>query len=119
MRYVVESNRFFKEHVLYGNYGGPGCLGGVPTDELDEIFRQHDLSYLRGVKLSELIQADRDLIEKLEALDTSQLSPQAEAYRRRAIRYFQRPISRIVGKPPKVVFGIRDRPNIIDISPQK
>ena len=83
---------------------------------MDEFFRQHDLAYLQGVKCKELITADKALISQLETLDPSHLSPEADVFRRRAIGFFKRPISRVVGKPPDVLFGWKDSPVIIDTS---
>ena len=118
MRHVVEKSQFLRERAIWGNYGGPGCCGGRPIDEMDEYFRQHDLAYLQGVTRKELIAADKVLIEQLRTLDPKHISPEADAFRRRAIRYFSRPISRVVGKPPDVLFGWKDRPAVIDTSPR-
>lgn len=116
LRAIANSNQFLRSRGLWGNYGGPGDAGGAPIDALDEIFHQHDLAYLRGVEHHELLAADRRLISQLEALDPITIGPAADAYRRRAIRYFSRPISRVVGKPPNVLFGWKTRPAIIDTS---
>ena len=113
--YLLKSDRL-RSLALWGNYGGPGCAGGPPIDPMDELFRQHDLSYHEGVKRHELIESDRLLMSQLEALDQDQLSPEAEAYRKRAIGYFSRPLSRVIGKPPIVIFGLKTRPSVIDIS---
>ena len=117
-------------------HGWPGVSGGYPNGgtfyrnptfgthnwtsflSVDFGFRtDHDLAYLQGLTLEELIASDRLLISQLEALDTTNFSPQAEAYRQRAIGYFNQRISRIVGKPPDVVIGKKRKPVVIDTSP--
>lgn len=115
-RACILKNERLKERALWGNYGGPGCAGGQPIDAMDELFRQHDLSYLQGIRRRELIESDRRLILQLEALEQDPLSPGAEAYRQRAINYFESPLSRVIGKPPNVIFGLKTRPAVIDIS---
>ena len=119
MRAVVDSNDFMRTRALWGNYGGPGSIGGPPTDAMDAYFLEHDLAYLQGITRQELIAADQVLIEQLEALDPSELSPEADRFRLGAIRYFSKPLSRVVGKPPDVLFGCKDRPTVIDTSPGK
>ena len=114
LRAVVKSNRFMRTRALWGNYGGPGCAGGPPIDVLDRIFLEHDLAYLQGITRDELLEADRLLISKLEGLDPAELSPDADAFRQRTIRYFNRPIGRVVGKPPDVLFGWKTDPVVID-----
>jgi len=116
LRALVDSNQFMRSRALWGNYGGPGDVGGVPIDPMDELFLQHDLAYLQGVKRRELLAADRRLISQLGALDAEDLSPAADNFRRRAMRYFSRPTSRVVGKPPDVLFGWKRAPAVIDIS---
>ncbi len=113
--FIKKSDRL-RELALWGNYGGPGCAGGPPIDQMDELFRQHDLSYLQGIKRRELIESDRLLMAQLDSLDAAELSPSAQAYRDRAIGYFSRPLSRVIGKPPNVIFGLKTRPAIIDTS---
>ncbi len=117
MRAVVNSNNYMRTRALWGNYGGPGSIGGPPTDAMDEYFRQHDLAYLQGITRADLEDADALLISQLEALDASQLSPRADKFRLGAIGYFNGPISRVLGKPPDVIFGCKDKPAVIDTSP--
>lgn len=116
MRCAVETCECLRTRALWGNYGGPGCSGGEPCDPMDELFLEHDLAYLQGTTRAELIEADRVLIEQLRALDESTLTPEARRYRDRAIRYFSRPISRVLGKPPDVLLGIKRQPTIVDTS---
>ena len=116
MRHVLEKSDYLSTRAFWGNYGGPGCSGGEPIDAMDEYFRQHDLAYLQGVELEQLVEADRILIAQLESLDPSTLTAEADDYRRGAIRYFSRPISRVVGKPPDVLFGYKRNPVVVDTS---
>ncbi|MGI9244819.1 MAG: hypothetical protein ACR2RV_28710, partial [Verrucomicrobiales bacterium] len=66
--YIMKSDRL-RTLALWGNYGGPGCSGGRPIDEMDELFRQHDLSYNQGIKRRELIDSDKLLVAQLESLE--------------------------------------------------
>ena len=115
-RCALEKTEFTRKRAFWGNYGGPGSYGGAPVDAMDEYFRQHDLAYLQGTERHQLVEADRRLISQLEALDPAELTPEADAYRLRAIRYFGRPLSRVIGKPPDVIFGWKDKPVVIDTS---
>ena len=116
-RAVIKSNKFMRTRGIWGKYGGPGSEDGPPIDAMDEYFRQHDLAYLQGTTLDELIASDRLLISQLEGLDPTELSPEANQFRLGAIDYFERPISRILGKPSDVLFRVKRRPVIIDTSP--
>jgi hypothetical protein len=118
-RAISKTNPYLRPRVLWGNYGGPGSLGAAPIDAMDELFRQHDLAYLQGIRNDALLESDQRLIAQLEALDPAQLSPEADAYRRRAIRYFSRSSSRFIGKSPDVLLGLKTRPEVIDTSSRK
>ena len=98
---------------FWGNYGGPGSLGGEPVDEMDWLFYAHDVSYLDGVKLRELRASDRKLIRELKDMDPDTLSTRGRLYRRRAMLYFRLPFSRWVGKPPDVIFRTKRQPSVI------
>ena len=115
-RALVSSNGLTRKLALYGNYGGPGCAGGEPVDAMDRLFLAHDISYLQGIRHRELIESDQLLVSQLQALDASHFPPEAESYRHRAIGYFKRPISRVLGKPTAVLFGWKTRPAVIDTS---
>jgi len=117
-RHVVEHSDYLNKRVIWGNYGGPGCSGGEPIDTMDAFFLQHDLAYLQGVRRDQLIEADRVLVSQLRSLDPAQLSWEANAYRLRAILFFTRPVSRVIGKPPDVIFGVKKQPAVIDTSSQ-
>ena len=108
-----ERNPVYEERMFWGNYGGPGDLGGLPIDEMDRMFYDHDLSYIRGVRMRELLKADRELARRLKALDPVTLSPEADAYRKRAILFFQLPVSRWIGKPKDVLLRTKRGPSVI------
>ena len=60
----------------------------------------------------QLRQADRELVRQLKEVDAETLSPNAQAYRRRAMRYFRHPISRWVGKPVDVLLRRKKEPTV-------
>lgn len=93
--------------AIYGNYGGPGCKPGAPVDNMDEIFRRHDIAYFEGVTLEELYESDRLLVGRLQALDPEELSWAQNRYRRRAIKFFSSSMSERIGKPNDVRRGTR------------
>ena len=115
-RAVLNSNERMRSFALWGNYGGPGSNGGEPIDQMDQYFLEHDMAYLQGITREELWESDQLLVSQLEALDPDDLSPAAADYRDLAIRYFHLPLSRVIGKPPDVLLGIKNRPTVIDIS---
>lgn len=112
-RSMGDRNQLFADKVFWGNYGGPGSLGGKPVDELDRAFYAHDRAYVDGWKLPELRKSDHLLIERLENMDPATLSPGAQAYRDRAIRYFKNPISRWLGKPANIILRTQRGPRVI------
>jgi hypothetical protein len=75
----------------YGNYGGPdytdGTVGGriptgggvKPVDQLDHLFKVHDLAYQSHPAKTELPVADLNLIHGIEGL-TGQLDAEASFY---------------------------------------
>ncbi|GAA5479084.1 hypothetical protein [Haloferula helveola] len=98
-RGLAKSNGWSSERAFYGNWGGPGNRGGKPVDEMDEMFRRHDIVYYEARSGCCLRAADRALAEALKSIDTSELDRDALAFRERAIRFFESPWSRVVGKP--------------------
>lgn len=96
-----------RKQVIYGNYGGPGSKPGAPIDDMDEIFRRHDIAYFEGVTLDELYESDRLLVGRLRALDPEALSWSQNLYRWRAIKFFSSPLSGRIGKPNDVCKGTR------------
>lgn len=97
-----------KNKAFYGNYGGPGSKPGPPVDDMDEMFRRHDIAYFEGATLDELLASDALLVQRLKALDPASLSKEAAAYRARVIRFFESG-KRTFGKSRDVVGG-RKRP---------
>ena len=110
---VCEAIPPLEEKVYYGNYGGPGNHAGKPIDQMDEYFRQHDVSYLQGYKYRQLRQSDYTLINNLKSIDPDTLTPRGKLYRRRVILYFASPTANIVGKPINVLLGLRKKPVVI------
>ncbi len=108
LRAKAAGNPELRDRFFWGNYGGPGCSGGEPVDAMDQLFYQHDIAYLEGIKLRDLRRADRLLIRQLKALDPDALTPEARSYRRKAMVYFRLPISRWVGKPKDVLLRRRE-----------
>ena len=101
------------QQAIYGNYGGPGSKPGAPVDNMDEIFRRHDIAYLEGVTLEELYESDRLLVKRLEAIDPEELTWSQNLYRWRAIKFFTSDVSKRFGKPKDVRHGTKVRPIII------
>jgi len=112
LRAKCETNEGLGRKLFWGNYGGPGGLGGEPTDELDWLFYQHDVAYLDGVRLCDLRAADRLLIRQLKEVDADTLSALGQEYRLRTIRFFRNPISRWVGKPRDVLLRTKRGPTV-------
>ena len=44
-RAVLKSNPYTSKRAFYGNYGGSGNCGKAPLDDMDELFRRHDIVY--------------------------------------------------------------------------
>ncbi len=102
-----------RQQAIYGNYGGPGSKPGPPVDNMDEIFRRHDISYFEGVTLAELYESDRLLVRRLRALDPKELGWSQNLYRWRAIKFFTSRLSERFGKPKDVRNGSKVRPIVI------
>ncbi len=113
LRKIAKVTPGLERKVFHGNYGGPGNNSGEPKDEMDELFRRHDIAYLEGHKRKELIASDNLLVAKLRSLDDSDMSKRVSAYRKRAIRFFRSPISHVLGKPLDVLFGLKKKPIIV------
>lgn len=62
----------------YGNYGGPGYSGGgrgeganftaPPVDDLDDLFRDHDIAYQNARGTDDIDEADRELVAGISSL---------------------------------------------------
>ncbi|MEM0896715.1 MAG: hypothetical protein AAGJ79_07490 [Verrucomicrobiota bacterium] len=116
LRALSELKPGLQERMFYGNYGGPGNSGGRPVDALDALFYDHDRAYVEGYRLKQLRESDRVLVEGLKALDTTNLSPQALAFRESAINFLSRRMSGWVGKPRDVKWGLRGKQRAFPMS---
>lgn len=110
-RFLARTNPLTSRAAFYGNYGGPGNSGGRPSDRMDELFRRHDIVYWLAKTRLNLMMADRELVEKLEELETRPLEEHGEKFRQRAIDFFGSPISRVIGKPVATFFRRREPPD--------
>ena len=113
LRTVVTIVPGLRKQAIYGNYGGPGSKPGQPVDDMDELFRRHDIAYIEGVTLDELYESDRLLVQRLRALDPEDFNWSENLYRLRAIKFFTSPLSKRFGKPGDVRDGTRLRPVVI------
>jgi hypothetical protein len=98
-RALAKTNPLTAKRAFYGNYGGPGNGGERPLDEMDELFRRHDIVYYNARTRGTMLVADAQLIEGLNRIDPSEMSAEAITFRDRAISFFQWPGSRVIGKP--------------------
>ncbi len=100
LRFFIKPVPPLAKLAFHGCYGGPGNDGGRPLDPMDELFRRHDIVYVRATSLGTLLEADRRLAINLQKLEgASFLSPDREAYRRRAIQFLLSPKNEKKGKP--------------------
>lgn len=88
-----------RKRAFYGRYCGPSDQGGRPVDALDAACRWHDIAYWQARSREELTEADRKFIEDLGKLDEDLLCPRAREFRRSAIKWFNSPACKVIGKP--------------------
>ena len=50
-RTVLKTFPSIRKKAFWGNWAGSGCAGGVPVDEMDEVFRRHDIAYAEASTL--------------------------------------------------------------------
>jgi hypothetical protein len=98
-RFLAQSTSFTRERAFYGNYGGPGNAGGRPRNEMDELFRRHDIVYYLARTRENMLMADDELVAGLKGIDAERLGSQAVEYRGRAVSFFESPVSHVIGKP--------------------
>ncbi len=115
-RKMAEARPDVKKELFYGDYGGPGNNGTKPNDEMDRLFYEHDRAYIEGYRLRHLRDSDRKLVAGLKAIDEETLTPEALAYRNKAIKFFESPMSAWVGKPRDVRWGMRGKKRVFDMS---
>lgn len=109
---------FSRDAAFWGNWGGSGNKGGAPIDEMDELFRRHDIVYYESRCGKHLKAADRALVDHLERIDVDTLEPEAALYRKRAIKFMNSPIALVVGKPMVVMLRKREWDGCYFTSPQ-
>lgn len=68
VRNVLRDIPSTRETMFYGNYGGLGSNGGCPVDEMDELFRRHDIVYTEAKTQKMMRLADEVLVEYLKKL---------------------------------------------------
>ncbi|NIP96956.1 MAG: hypothetical protein GWO24_27390, partial [Akkermansiaceae bacterium] len=88
-RILAKSNPITARKSFYGNYGGPGNKGGPPQDEMDELFRRHDIVYYLSRAKGTMRVADEELISGLQSCNPAKLDEDGKEYRERAIGFFQ------------------------------
>ncbi len=102
-----------KKLVFYGNWGGIGNKGGKPIDAMDELFRRHDTVYCLGTSAPIVRESDIQLVARLKEIDPSTLSRHGKKYQKRAIFFFQSPMSKIVAKPFPSLLRKREKPGSV------
>lgn len=98
-RLLAKTNPVTDKMVFYGNYGGPGNDGGKPIDNMDELFRRHDIVYYSSSTKKTLRVADRELVSGLRDLEPEEMDEHAQRYRTRVINFFTSPWCEVLGKP--------------------
>ncbi len=116
---VVKAIPGLKKMVFYGNWGGIGNKGGKPIDAMDELFRRHDAVYCLGTSAPVVRESDAQLVFYLREIDPCTLSRHGAKYRKRAIRFFSSPMSKVVAKPVPSLFRKREKPNSVFPNPRK
>ncbi|HEX5790673.1 MAG TPA: hypothetical protein VFY13_05945 [Luteolibacter sp.] len=98
-RTFLKTVPYSRQRAFWGNWGGCGNRGGLPVDEMDEIFRRHDIIYHEARTLHTLRIADKACLQALAKLDTRSMSPQAREFHLRSTRFFSNPNYVPIGKP--------------------
>jgi len=110
-RAVLAAIPYTRENAFYGNHAGSGNRGGPPVDEMDEIFRRHDIAYAEARSLRTLQLADAACVEALQRLDTSKMSAEARGFHARSLRFFSSRNLSLVGKPVSSYLIVREDRN--------
>lgn len=100
-RILAKSNPITGRAAFYGNYGGPGNKGGPPQDEMDDVFRRHDIVYYLARTKPMMDAADRELTRRLNAMEESTLTTEGVEFRNRTTGYFDSWWCHVIGKPWK------------------
>lgn len=98
-RAVLKAVPYTRERAFWGRWAGSGCEGGRPIDEMDEIFRRHDIAYRESKALKTMQWADTACVEALKKLDTRKMSAEALAFHKRSMAFFSNPEISLIGKP--------------------
>jgi hypothetical protein len=98
-RAVQKGIPYTSKRAFWGNYGGSGNAGGKPIDEMDELFRRHDIVYVEAKSLPVLREADRQLVAALKRIDPTTLPPEGREFRDTAIHFMDSPVAETVAKP--------------------
>lgn len=98
-RFILKAIPYTRTRAFWGQYAGSGCASGRPKDEMDEIFRRHDIAYGEARSLRTMQWADAACVEALRKLNTRKMSPEAIAFRDRSATFFSRRALTLVGKP--------------------
>jgi len=107
-RKVLKAIPYTRERAFWGRWAGSGCEGGKPVDDMDEIFRRHDIVYGEARSLRTMKWADAACVEALQKLDTCGMSPEAIAFRDRSSAFFANRRYAFVGKPVSSYFCGRE-----------
>lgn len=107
-RALCKSNPYTAKRGFYGKWGGSGNLGGKPVDQMDELFRRHDLVYYLCRCKKNLSAADEALVERLENLNPETLAPKEDKFRMRAISFMSSRWASFLGKPVCTSFYQRE-----------
>ena len=103
-RMLAKSNPITGQRLFYGNYGGPGNNGGRPHDEMDELFRRHDIVYYSSDTKMTMRVADEELLSGLRSLETGKLDANGRKYRDLVMNFFESPYCKYFGKPWSIFY---------------
>lgn len=103
-RKVQKAIPYTRDRAFWGRWAGSGCAGGTPVDEMDEIFRRHDIVYGEARSLRTMKWADAACVEALQKLDTAGMSPEGIAFLKRSSSFFSDRRFTLVGKPVSAWF---------------
>lgn len=98
-----------RRNAFWGNWAGSGNAGGPPKDEMDEIFRRHDIAYAESNALKTMKWADEACVEALHRMDQSKMSPEGIAFYNRSAGFFSNPWLVLVGKPVSSYWQCQER----------
>ena len=108
-RTVLKTFPSIRKKAFWGNWAGSGCAGGVPVDEMDEVFRRHDIAYAEASTLRTMQWADEACVEALRRLDQSKMSPEALDFYQRSSAFFANQRLTLVGKPVSSYWRFREK----------